>query len=81
MNTYVRRLEDLERRIPEPGCPVCSVFPWTTGIAFLVHGEIDVEADTLSEDAEFDRPEHCPACGTHHPIHTAIGGGLSWDAV
>lgn len=77
----IRRLDVLGREIPEPGCPTCSAFEWQTGIVFLTAGSIDAEADTLSDDAEYSRPATCPACGAEHPIHTVLGGGLSWDDI
>lgn len=79
--TLIRRLDALGREIPEPGCPTCSAFAWQTGIVFLTAGTIDAETGDLSDDAETSRPETCPDCGAHRPIHTVIGGGLSWDSI
>lgn len=77
-----QRIDRLEGELRQRGCPTCKGFPWDSGIVFLVKGNIVGPNGELSDDAELDRPEYCPECGAHHPIHTVIDlGGAGWEAI
>lgn len=79
--TY-RRLDRLERRFQQRGCATCSTFEWSTGIAFVMKGEMLDTEGAFSPDVEFNRPEVCPHCGRHVPITQVYDfGGVGWDIV